>query len=625
MKKQNGITLVALSITIIVLLILAGVSIVILIGNNGIITQANNAKDETRGGAVQEARDLWKATQKIDEQTKSETAQTLEKLIDDLVKQKLLTEDEKDQILGNKEKGIKQKGKVTIGSKTIVFDERVNVPELWATTETADKNWYNYSDIFTGEETKVNPPKLLEGMRPIVYENETTSNKNAKWANAMTKDGSMFVWIPRFAYKITYYNDQNLTKLKGTRTNEGYNVINNNIVEQTYTVGKQIKQMSFDEVQQLEELIRTKVKSNYGTIDVVFLKDNTNNDFNGNDVTKQGYIVHPAFIADADEGGGFGEITGIWVAKFRASFAEEATTSLANYESNNGLYNSKYTYTVQIKPGRTVIYGASENEAYKLAKIAKYGTEQEGFGKSHLMKNSEWGAVAYLTYSKYGRGNLYPLNKGNTTLISSRFTGIKATWTNTNSVAKLLLNYNETDDEQYINEVNNRLKSIYEDNLNYSTTRNPYGIYEMHSAANSKYGSSIASYFDSTVSNAISALKSNGGTQEGDLYGATEYERQTSTAYKTVYKSAKTIWGCTENASNNIYVAMSYKGDSIFETSMHTGSNSNASWGNQYSQIPIVNNRVFFARGGTGLFEFGCTLGNNNAEPATFRTVLVCE
>ena len=92
MKKQNGITLVALSITIIVLLILAGVSIVILIGNNGIITQANNAKDETRGGAVQEARDLWKATQKIDEQTKSETAQTLEKLIDDLVKQKLLKE-----------------------------------------------------------------------------------------------------------------------------------------------------------------------------------------------------------------------------------------------------------------------------------------------------------------------------------------------------------------------------------------------------------------------------------------------------------------------------------------------------------------------------------------------------
>ena len=70
---------------------------------------------------------------------------------------------------------------------------------------------------------------------------------------------------------------------------------------------------------------------------------------------------------------------------------------------------------------------------------------------------------------------------------------------------------------------------------------------------------------------------------------------------------------------------MSYKGDSIFETSMYTGSNTNASWGNQYSQIPIVNNKVFFARGGSGLFEFGCAPGNNNAEPATFRTVLVCE
>lgn len=47
MKNQKGITLIALVITIIVLLILAGVSIAMLTGENGLLTQANNSKAET--------------------------------------------------------------------------------------------------------------------------------------------------------------------------------------------------------------------------------------------------------------------------------------------------------------------------------------------------------------------------------------------------------------------------------------------------------------------------------------------------------------------------------------------------------------------------------------------------
>ena len=45
--NEKGITLIALVITIIVLLILAGVSIAMLTGNNGILTQAQRAKNET--------------------------------------------------------------------------------------------------------------------------------------------------------------------------------------------------------------------------------------------------------------------------------------------------------------------------------------------------------------------------------------------------------------------------------------------------------------------------------------------------------------------------------------------------------------------------------------------------
>ena len=52
--NQKGITLIALVITIIVLLILAGVSIAMLTGDNGILTQAQNAKEETEKAAEEE-------------------------------------------------------------------------------------------------------------------------------------------------------------------------------------------------------------------------------------------------------------------------------------------------------------------------------------------------------------------------------------------------------------------------------------------------------------------------------------------------------------------------------------------------------------------------------------------
>lgn len=54
MKNQKGITLIALVITIIVLLILAGVSIAMLTGNNGILTQATSALDKTKIASIAE-------------------------------------------------------------------------------------------------------------------------------------------------------------------------------------------------------------------------------------------------------------------------------------------------------------------------------------------------------------------------------------------------------------------------------------------------------------------------------------------------------------------------------------------------------------------------------------------
>ena len=53
-KEEKGITLIVLVITIIVLLILAGVSIAMLTGENGILTQARKAKDVTEIASEEE-------------------------------------------------------------------------------------------------------------------------------------------------------------------------------------------------------------------------------------------------------------------------------------------------------------------------------------------------------------------------------------------------------------------------------------------------------------------------------------------------------------------------------------------------------------------------------------------
>lgn len=67
MKNKNGITLIALVITIIVLLILAGVSISLVTGDNGIATKAREASSQTQIAKEQEEKDLQKIYNFIDD------------------------------------------------------------------------------------------------------------------------------------------------------------------------------------------------------------------------------------------------------------------------------------------------------------------------------------------------------------------------------------------------------------------------------------------------------------------------------------------------------------------------------------------------------------------------------
>ena len=74
-KKNRGITLIALVVTVIVLLVLAGVSISMLTGQNGILTRAAEAKTKTENSEKQENEKMQRYEQTIAERDLPETAE----------------------------------------------------------------------------------------------------------------------------------------------------------------------------------------------------------------------------------------------------------------------------------------------------------------------------------------------------------------------------------------------------------------------------------------------------------------------------------------------------------------------------------------------------------------------
>lgn len=91
--QNKGITLIALVVTIIVLLILAGITISLVIGQNGIITRANYAKLENRAGAVQDEIEIWKMETEIDKYS-NPLARKEEEMLSDLKNKKLVYDEE---------------------------------------------------------------------------------------------------------------------------------------------------------------------------------------------------------------------------------------------------------------------------------------------------------------------------------------------------------------------------------------------------------------------------------------------------------------------------------------------------------------------------------------------------
>ena len=359
------------------------------------------------------------------------------------------------------------------GINTPQYDEKQMTPikwngSSWVETKGSDPDWYDYTA--------------------------------KKWANAKTSDGSMWVWIPRYAYSIT----------------SGYH------------------------------------SSTAGNIDVEFMKGLTNETSTGrtrfDNASGQGnWNIHPAFNYGST-------VSGIWVAKFEAS--------------NSG-------GKIKVEPGVSSWRSITVNDIY--TNCLNYNKTLN----SHMMKNDEWGAVAYLSKSKYGKQNeevwinnssSYITGSAGNSASASGNTGTTTDYTSTQGVKA-------------------------------STTGTVYGVYDMSGGA----WEYVAAYVNNGNSNLTN-------------YGSSLVNGDAKT--KNVYSK-----GSSDSRDNNYSANSGKYGDAVYETSAN-GNSSSSSWYGDCSNFPYTSG-PFFERGGNynngtgaGVFYFSNSNGISYGGDS-FRPVLV--
>ena len=391
MKKERGITLIALVITIIVLLILAGVSIAMLTGNNGILTQAQNASEQTEVGAEKEAISLAYIGATANKEGNGAVTDTD---MDDQfglngtkadaegTSPIIVTFDE-----SNRQYMIDENGNIT---GPLEAPEETPEPETGGSIATMD---YGVIEIkwLLGDTNYVsetpNAPKIKEDlpegttMELVKYENSnwvsgTDYNYDEnKWANAkVTINGveSYFVWIPRYAYKIIYFSSQ---ETKAAYLTNG---------DTSGIIGYSDSRGIVDKEGRKVNGVASTTSLNVGDY----------------------FRVHPAFMNDSAnnyENGGWSEdLPGIWVGKYESSLVKKADSSNINTSSitvGDIIVDSSNNTdrAIAVQPDMSSWTCCAIENMYTSAKA--YATNLN----SHMLKNSEWGAVAYLTESKYGR------------------------------------------------------------------------------------------------------------------------------------------------------------------------------------------------------------------------------
>ena len=210
--------------------------------------------------------------------------------------------------------------------------------------------------------------ELAQGMIPVKYDasgNAVVADTNSEWYN----------------YKTHEWANAVLVNCADSNIKSKYFDSNNRVLASA--VGKTI---SMDEIMQMYVYIPRYKYQLFNAEDGTSVEQAINITFESKATakstgTKNGeWLTHPAFTF------GDKELAGIWVGKFKTSNTSTLPKIVPNVSSLRDMNVSAQFNTSRLMTTKLAsTYGTSTND------------------DSHMMKNMEWGAVAYLSSSVYGR------------------------------------------------------------------------------------------------------------------------------------------------------------------------------------------------------------------------------
>lgn len=191
--RNKGITLIALVVTIVVLLILAGVTIATLTGDNGIITRTNQAKEETEKAGAKEKVQVEVAAS-FDEYGKFDMDKLKENLKNNLGLQESDIKDNPDGSItvtvDGYEVTVDSNGNVTVEGEAT---PPVNPPETGNVVTTPPTTEVGKDTIFKDSNSSDKEAYIPKGFK---VSEEPTEQKIDTGLVVIAPDGSEFVWVP---------------------------------------------------------------------------------------------------------------------------------------------------------------------------------------------------------------------------------------------------------------------------------------------------------------------------------------------------------------------------------------------------------------------------------------------
>ena len=415
------------------------------------------------------------------------------------------------------------------------------------------------STMYKVTESNTTITKVEEYGVPTVRSDIRSTYTNASEGTEIREDDilAFYVWIPRYKYKVW-----NISKQAGAESTYAYNAKTEGI-DIVFESGK-------ESTGTISCTYNYNVDSANGGVDLSTTTAETCTGNNGD------YYTHPAFTFGNDY------VNGFWISKFEISSSDPLATdgggnvtnltvrSLPNVASwrNNTLSN--FNTVIQNMQTSSNIYGLN---------TSRTNTD------SHMLTNFEWGAVAYLTNSKYGRCTNGSCTEVTINNCSSYITGIGAD------------TVSDSESSTTCTTAANKYNGTYGKLA--STTGNITGVYDMSGGS-----------WDNVMGN-MSSISGNYTFYPVSSRFASSWYTTDTAKYLTTYAYEEYELD-TQKSYNRGRL-----GDATAEVALSTGTGRSGGWYSDSASFPSYN-YAWFNRGGyypssskAGVFHFSLNSGND--------------